>query len=181
MSYTRYKKYNKKRKTNPLNIGFKENTIINDIQNFLNSIYNIDLIHNKKIEGGSSQYRPDALIRLLTHNIIIEIDERQHCTQNYNNIKENKRINDLFNDLNNMPLVLIRFNPDKYFDCEMNKKKSLFVKDKKTRIYKIGFINQYNIRMNKLKEIIINNIIQKPNINFIEYKLFFDNYNPYLY
>jgi hypothetical protein len=177
MSYTCYKKYNKKYKTNPLNRGFKENTILNDINLYLKTVYNIDIIHNKKIEGGSSQYRPDALIKLPTHNIIIEIDERQHCTLGYNNIKEKKRIDDIFHDLNNMPLILIRFNPDKYIDFNKNKKKSLFIKDRITKIYKIGYINQYNLRLNKLKEIINNNIFNIPNQLFTEYKLFFDYYN----
>ena len=42
--------------------------------------------------------------------MIIECDEDQH--KNYN--CENKRVMELFQDLGNRPLVMIRFNPDKY-------------------------------------------------------------------
>jgi len=75
-------------------------------------------INDKKIEGGCSKKRPDIFLDLLTHSIIIEIDENQH--RSYNNC-EIKRINLLFEDLGDRHIVFIRFNPDDYIDKDENK------------------------------------------------------------
>ena len=75
-------------------------------------------INDKIIDGGCSKKRPDIFLDLLTHNIIIEIDENQHKT--YDNC-ELKRINLLFEDLGDRHIVFIRFNPDDYLDKD-NKK-----------------------------------------------------------
>ncbi|ETN04190.1 hypothetical protein PPTG_14900 [Phytophthora nicotianae INRA-310] len=47
---------------------------------FTNAVkeYYPSLIQDRVIEGGSSRRRPDALLDVGTHCIIIEIDERQH-------------------------------------------------------------------------------------------------------
>ena len=70
----------------------------------------INMIFDKAIDGGCSKKRPDVLIDLLLYSIIIECDENQH--KNYE--CENKRTMQLFEDLGNRPLILIRFNPDSY-------------------------------------------------------------------
>jgi len=75
-------------------------------------------VSDKRIDGGCSNKRPDIFLDLLTHNIIIEIDENQHKT--YDNC-ELKRINLLFEDLGDRHIVFIRFNPDDYIDKD-NKK-----------------------------------------------------------
>ncbi len=178
-SYKPFYKYNKnKPKPKKENIRYKEKIIINDLVNFLNNL-NINeqnILINKKISAGSSTYRPDLLITLTNLNIIIEIDERQHSI--YNKIKEKNRIEEIFKDLNNKSLIVIRLNPDKYINIDGVKKKSIFCKDKLTKIYKIRYINQYNIRLNKVK-FIINyylNIINIDNIIY-NYHLFFDGYD----
>jgi hypothetical protein len=68
------------------------------------------IISNKTIVGGSSKHRPDILLVLPTHAIIIEIDEKQH--HKYDN--ETQRIINIHNDLKEIPLYVIRFNPDEY-------------------------------------------------------------------
>lgn len=83
---------------------------------------NIEMIVDKKIEGGCSLRRPDILIDKLTHCIIIECDEEQH--KNYD--CENKRTMELFKDLGNRHLIIIRFNPDCYTKKNKNKEKSCF-------------------------------------------------------
>ena len=75
-------------------------------------------VSDKTIDGGCSKKRPDIFLELLTHSIIIEIDENQHKT--YDNC-ELKRINLLFEDLGDRHIVFIRFNPDDYLD-KNNKK-----------------------------------------------------------
>ena len=72
------------------------------------------LIFDKKIDGGCSGRRPDVRIECLTHTVIIECDENQHKSTSC----EDKRTMELFQDLGNRPIVMIRFNPDKYDDVE---------------------------------------------------------------
>ena len=71
---------------------------------------NIDMRFDKAVDGGCSKRIPDVLIDLLLYSIIIECDEGQH--KNYE--CENKRTMQLFEDLGERPLILIRFNPDSY-------------------------------------------------------------------
>lgn len=67
---------------------------------------------DKAIAGGCSKRRPDCLIDVESHSIIVEVDENQH--QGYEDSCENKRIMEIFKDLGNRPLVVIRINPDRY-------------------------------------------------------------------
>ncbi len=76
------------------------------------------LICDKRIIGGDSYKRPDILLDLSSHNIIIEIDENQH--NRYDCSCENKRIMQLSSDIKHKPIVFIRFNPDKYIDASNN-------------------------------------------------------------
>lgn len=82
----------------------------------------IQLTFDKIVEGGCSKRRPDVLIDCLTHSIVIECDENQH--KNYE--CENKRTMEIFQDLGNRPLVLVRFNPDSYLRLDGSRQKSCF-------------------------------------------------------
>jgi hypothetical protein len=147
----------------------KENQIINDLNYKLNNI----IIQDKKIYDGCSRRRPDGLIKLSDYNIIIEIDENQH----YNYECENKRSMELFQDLGNSPLTLIRFNPDGYISKENKKIKSLFGN---TNIDgKLKIINQieYNKRFNILLEVIKYNIKNLPVKEFNYIELYYNNYD----
>ena len=75
-----------------------------------------DLIipNDRRIDGGCSNKKPDFFIELLTHVIIIEVDENGHLS--YDQSCENKRIMGLSEDIAHRPMVLIRFNPDKNSD-----------------------------------------------------------------
>ena len=75
-----------------------------------------DLIipNNRRIDGGCSKKKPDFFIELLTHVIVIEVDENGHLS--YDQSCENKRIMGLSEDIAHRPMVLIRFNPDKTSD-----------------------------------------------------------------
>lgn len=80
-----------------------------------------------KIAGGGSIRRPDILFKQDTHNVIIEIDERQHMHISYT--KEEARILELYYALSELPLIVIRFNPDAYnkiLDGETKKYHGLF-------------------------------------------------------
>jgi hypothetical protein len=106
----------------------------------------IDLIFDKIIKGDcSSRRRPDVRIECFTHNIIVECDEDQH--KNYE--CENKRTMQLFEDLGNRPIVLIRFNPDKYDD---NASCFKYTKDGTVSVNKKEWKKRIEGLKNKIKE-----------------------------
>lgn len=69
-------------------------------------------ISDKKVKDGCSRRRPDFLLDLETHIIIVEVDENSHSA--YDCSCENKRLMELSQDLQHRPIVFIRFNPDDY-------------------------------------------------------------------
>ena len=73
-------------------------------------------IADKRIQDGCSKRRPDLLLDMATHIIIVEIDENKH--NNYDSSCENKRLMELSQDLGHRPIVFIRFNPDSYINSE---------------------------------------------------------------
>jgi len=75
---------------------------------------NLIIPNDKPIDGGCSKKKPDFFIELLTHVIIIEVDENAHISYNQN--CETKRIMGLSEDIAYRPMVLIRFNPDRNSD-----------------------------------------------------------------
>jgi hypothetical protein len=135
------------------------------------------MIFDKAIDGGCSNKRPDVLIDLLTHSIVIECDENQH--KNYT--CENKRTMKLFEDLGNRPLVMIRFNPDNYIDENNNKVEGCFnplteVQD----MYKKRFYNINEIEWNR-RNCILQKVIKEyisldtfPCKEITEIKLFYN-------
>lgn len=74
----------------------------------------LKLTFDKQVSGGCSLRRPDMFIELLTHLVIIEIDENQHKQTPC----ENLRMVQLFEDVAQRPCVFIRFNPDSYIDAD---------------------------------------------------------------
>lgn len=94
---------------------------------------NYTWVADKKVADGCSRRRPDLLLDMGSHVIIIEIDENQHV--NYDSTCELKRMNQLTEDLGFRPIVYIRFNPDSYIkkgnvkekSCWMTNKQGIFV------------------------------------------------------
>ena len=93
------------------NYKTKENDIVDRITKIFPEF---SWVNDKKIDGGCSKKRPDLLLDLATHVLIIEIDENKHV--NYECICENKRLMEISKDLNHRPIICIRFNPDSYTD-----------------------------------------------------------------
>ena len=84
-------------------------------ENFINEYLqkefpNITIVHNKKIEDGCSILRPDWSIHCGEYGIVIECDEDKHKAYTC----ESRRIMTIFQDFGNIPLVVLRFNPDEY-------------------------------------------------------------------
>jgi hypothetical protein len=147
----------------------KENQIIKDLE-----IIFPNIIQDKIIQGGTSKKRPDGLIKLQNYNIIIEIDEEQHNRNNY--INDNERLLILFQDLQNKPLTMIRFNPDKYIDINKHIIPSLFSISKENGMLQITNKKKYNIRLEKLIDAIKESIVNIPVGNINEIKLYYDQY-----
>jgi len=78
---------------------------------------------------------------------------------------------ELFLDLNNKPLVLIRFNPDKYMDEEGDTIRGIFRFNEKNDIF--SYKEAYKDRIKKLKKTVdyhLNNIPEKEvNIEYLFY------------
>ena len=70
------------------------------------------ITHDKQVN--CSKFRPDFVIDLGSHTIVVEVDEDQH--ERYDTSCENKRLMSIFQGLGNRPMIMIRFNPDKYID-----------------------------------------------------------------
>lgn len=75
-----------------------------------------ELVLDRIIDGGCSRRRPDGLLDLLTHSVIVEIDEDQHRA--YDSTCELARLNELFTDLGDRPIIFLRLNPDKYYESD---------------------------------------------------------------
>jgi hypothetical protein len=88
-------------------------------------------ISDKVIAEGCSRRRPDILCDLGYQVIIVEVDENNH--ESYDCSCENKRVVQLSQDVGHRPLVIIRFNPDKYIDENGKVVKSCWSESKETR------------------------------------------------
>lgn len=115
----------------------------------------MEMVFDRKVDGGCSRRRPDVRIECFTHTIILECDEFGHV--NYS--CEEKRMMELFQDLGNRPLVMIRFNPDKCgarkgcFENTKSGSLSLNKKEWNSRISELKVLLERHIREIPEKEI----------------------------
>jgi hypothetical protein len=126
------------------------------------------------IQGGCSRRRPDILIELLTHCIVIEINEFQHKHGSYS--CENKRMMEIFEDLGNLPLVYIMINPDHYTDKNGVLHKSCFVNHKATEAPIINKNSNIKERLKTLKTKIEDHILQIPTKELTIITLYYDGF-----
>ena len=94
---------------NVMNYKTKEKTVVDRITE---TFTNFTWVADKKVQDGCSRRRPDLLLDMGSHIIIVEIDEKKHTV--YDCSCENKRLMELSQDLQHRPIVFIRFNPDSY-------------------------------------------------------------------
>ncbi len=154
------------------NTKMRNSKELNIIQYIMKIIPEKNFMFNKKINSA----RPDIILRLENHIIIIEIDENQH--KGYIEECERKRINELYCDLEYKNIILIRFNPDNYIDSFKNKKESCFKLNENGKyILDPKQKKQYSKRMKKLTDTILYYIehITKEPLTTIH--LFFDGYH----
>lgn len=137
------------------------------VADFLKDIFlDYTWICDKKIQDGCSRFRPDLLLDMATHIIIIEIDENKHTS--YDCSCENKRLMSLSQDLQHRPIVLIRFNPDSYKNEKGRLIKSCWKPDR-FGILKISKLkqNEWEERLDCLKNQ-IKYWIENPTDKFLE-------------
>ncbi len=150
------------------NYKTKEKYVVDYIKTKFNGY---DWIYDKKIYDGCSKRRPDLLLDLGFHILIIEIDENQHIK--YDTTCENKRLMEISKDLNHRNIVFIRFNPDKYYD-EKNETIDSCWKINKKGLLQIKDTYKWNERLENLSEK-INYWINNHNDKMITIEnLFFD-------
>ena len=124
--------------------------------------------YDKQIKCGCSKRRPDWFIDCYKYSIIIELDEDQH---KYTSCDE-KRMMELFQDLGNRKLVLIRINPDKYKeDGKTIKSCFTFSKTNTIKATTKNFNKRFNLLVEKIKYYIDN----EPEKEITVEKLFFDS------
>jgi hypothetical protein len=145
------------------------------IVDFIRENYSGEIYFDEIVRGEcSSKRRPDIRIDRGVFNLIIEVDENQH--RNYDPICENKRTMQLFKDLDSRPLVLIRINPDSYYDKNDKKIDSCF----DYKFLEMPFKNkeEFDRRMIVLKEKIdyYMNYNDVPEKEITNISLFFDGY-----
>ncbi len=93
----------------------KETTVVTFLQE---KFPNVDWRWNKTIDDRCSKRRPDLLLDMESHILIIEVDENSHDM--YDPTCEEKRMGEIWNDVGHRPIVFFRFNPDKYKDKDGN-------------------------------------------------------------
>ena len=128
----------------------------------------IEMIFDKTC--GESKRRPDVLINCDTYNIVIECDENQHKSKDYN--CECKRTMEIFADLRNKSLVMIRFNPDSFINYKGERIKGCFEMTKKSG-WKINS-KEWIRRIETLKGIIRETIKNPPEKEITYSEWFYD-------
>jgi hypothetical protein len=100
-------------KPNTRNYKTKEKDVVDRITQTFN---NFTWVSDKKVQDGCSRRRPDLLLDMGSHIIIMEVDENKHT--DYDCSCEHKRLMELSQDLQHRPIIFIRFNPDDYTNQE---------------------------------------------------------------
>lgn len=128
------------------NYKTKEKAVVDSIRE---TFSDFTWIADKRVADGCSRRRPDLLLDMGSHIIIVEIDENRHSA--YDCSCENKRLMELSRDLQHRPIVFIRFNPDEYSSQDGNVVESCW-KLTKQGVLKIINQTEWDMRINKLKQ-----------------------------
>jgi len=168
-------------KTVSRNYKVKEQTVVDLIKDNLDPVFaaRCPPVFDRAVDRTAcgSKRRPDVCFDLLTHVLIVEIDEDQH--KGYDQTCENKRSMELFQDFGGRPLVMIRFNPDAY-KCGGVTFKSSFVYSK-TGLCRVRDAKEWTSRGDALMDAINNQLRltfeenRVPDKTFDEIKLYFDS------
>jgi hypothetical protein len=111
----------------------------------------LTITFDRTVADGCSRRRPDILMDLGEYVIITEVDESQHDA--YDCTCENKRLMQLFTDVGSRPLVMVRFNPDKYINQKQKSVASCwgYTKEKGLCVVKPNKTAEWDQRLATLK------------------------------
>ena len=128
----------------------------------------IKLTLNKSV--GSSKRRPDILIILPTHVVIIEVDEHRHCCYG----DEAQRLAQLYDDLGGTkPMQVVRFNPDGYIEAGTNHKVKSCWGANTEQVFGVVTQHDWDERLNTLKGVVQSCIDNVPTRPIAEHRLFY--------
>ena len=124
--------------------------------------------------GGCSRRRPDAFLECFSHAVVIECDENQHSNESSYPC-ENKRMMEIYQDIGHRPLVMIRFNPDKYVDSEGIETSSCFQYSKKEEV-PLPQKKTWKARLNVLTAQILESVGNIPDKAVTIHHLYYDGF-----
>jgi hypothetical protein len=127
-------------------------------------------LFDKSIDNNNG-YRPDALLRMSSHAIVVEIDENQHAR--YDVVAEKVRIETIQKDVGT-PVVFIRFNPDTYVDGDGEKHDPCWKFDT-SGLYFAHNREDWTTRLKTLRATLLRHMSQAPSDLISEVNLFFSN------
>jgi hypothetical protein len=110
---------------------------------------------DKRVDGTGgcgSLRRPDWLVDLGSHSLIVEVDEEQHI--GYDTTCETKRLMQLFGDLGDRPLVVLRFNPDAYTDAGGRRVASPFKHHARLGVPVVARHAEWDARVSRLVDVV---------------------------
>ena len=156
-------------------VKIKENEVINFIKQEFDGL---DLIIDKGLIGEKLciNNRPDILINLNKHSIIIECDEDQH--KYYEKDCDLSREHKMHEALDRN-VIFIRFNPDSYKDHNKKKVMGCFTMDKVLGLTTIrkNQIERWNNRLSVLKKVILQSMDKTTDTPIEKIYLYYDGYN----
>ena len=124
--------------------------------------------------GGCSRRRPDAFLDCFSHAVVIECDENQHASESSYPC-ENKRMMEIYQDTGHRPLIMIRFNPDKYVDSEGVIIPSCFKYSKKEEV-PLPQKKAWKARLNVLTAQILQSVCDIPDRAVTIHHLYYDGF-----
>ena len=155
-------------------IKIKENEVKKFIQDNLRGL---QFIYDEPLKGNGLCFnvRPDVMLHLNHHTLIVEVDENQH--KFYETSCDEARTHKIQEALNR-PIIIIRFNPDSYIDSDNKKIQSCFKIDKKLGLTTIIKTQEplWNKRLDRVKTTILENITIEPDKPITIIKLFYDGF-----
>jgi hypothetical protein len=127
---------------------------------------------DKIVDWGCSRKRPDLLLNLGSHVLIVEVDENQHST--YDNLCEQRRIVTLYQDVAHAPTVFIRFNPDGYMDAGLKRHSCWGPNRYGVMVVKKSYETEWAARLERLRATIAAHMELVPERAITQVHLFFD-------
>lgn len=128
------------------------------------------MILDKIIKGGRSKFRPDALLDVGTHCVMLEIDEGQHS--GYDNDAEGYRLQSIHADIGSRGLTVIRLNPDSYKNVD-KRIKGCYHRKKATNTL-VRNDKEFKRRLDVLKTEVSKAVATPPEVHINVIPLFFN-------